>query len=89
MSMTVGVRELRQRAAEIIDAVRDGEVVTVTYRGKPVAQINPIRSRNEAAEAIDEAFGIWKDRRDMEDVRGWVRERRRARGARSSSTRTS
>ncbi|MGZ4240387.1 MAG: type II toxin-antitoxin system Phd/YefM family antitoxin [Actinomycetota bacterium] len=87
--MTVGVRELRQRAAEIIDAVREGEVVTVTYRGKPVARINPIRSRSEASDALGGAFGMWKDRRDMEDVRGWVREIRRPKGLRSSSTRTS
>lgn len=40
---TVGVRELRQNASEILREVEAGEAATVTVAGRPVAQIVPIR----------------------------------------------
>lgn len=39
--MDVGVRELRNRTAEVIAAVEAGERVTLTVRGAPVADIVP------------------------------------------------
>jgi prevent-host-death family protein len=39
--MHVGVRDLRNHTARIIDAVRAGERVTLTVRGEPVADIVP------------------------------------------------
>jgi prevent-host-death family protein len=39
---TVGVRELRQNASEILREVEAGESATVTVAGRPVAQIVPI-----------------------------------------------
>jgi prevent-host-death family protein len=37
--MEIGVRELRNRTGQIIDAVRAGERVTLTVHGEPVADI--------------------------------------------------
>jgi prevent-host-death family protein len=37
----VGVRELRNNTAQVIEAVRSGEVVTLTVHGEPVADIVP------------------------------------------------
>lgn len=39
MARTVGIRELRDSASSIIDRVEEGEVITVTKRGRPVARI--------------------------------------------------
>lgn len=39
---TVGVRELRQRASELLRQVEGGETVEVTDRGRPVALLTPI-----------------------------------------------
>jgi prevent-host-death family protein len=39
---TVGIRELKQNASAVIADVVAGEVVTVTSRGRPVAQISPL-----------------------------------------------
>jgi prevent-host-death family protein len=39
---TVGVRELRQYATQVLRRVRQGEVVGVTDRGVLVAQIVPV-----------------------------------------------
>lgn len=36
---TVGIRELKDKASAIIDRVEDGEAITVTKHGRPVARI--------------------------------------------------
>jgi prevent-host-death family protein len=87
MGMQVGTRELRLRAAEILRAVEEGEVVTVTRRGRPVAEIRPVRAGRRKLE--EDAFGMWRDRKDMEDPSAWVRNLRRRRLDRLYSTRTS
>jgi prevent-host-death family protein len=39
---TVGVRELRQRASELLRRVERGETIEITDRGRPVAVLGPI-----------------------------------------------
>lgn len=39
--MEIGVRDLRNRTGQVIDAVRSGERVTLTVHGEPVADIVP------------------------------------------------
>jgi prevent-host-death family protein len=39
--MEIGVRDLRNRTSQVIDAVRAGERVTLTVHGEPVADIVP------------------------------------------------
>ena len=41
-SSSVGVRELRQSASQILDQVKDGAVVEITEHGVPVARLVPI-----------------------------------------------
>lgn len=36
---TVGIRELKDKASSIIDRVEEGEAITVTKHGRPVARI--------------------------------------------------
>jgi len=52
---SVGVRELRQRASELLRRVEAGEVFEVTDRGRPVALLGPL----PAGEELDRlrAFG--------------------------------
>lgn len=38
---SVGVRELRQRASELLRRVEEGETIEVTDRGRPVAVLSP------------------------------------------------
>lgn len=40
--MTVGVRELRQRASELLRRVEAGETIEITDRGRPVALLSPM-----------------------------------------------
>lgn len=39
---TVGVRELRQRASELLRLVAGGETIQITDRGRPVAVLAPV-----------------------------------------------
>jgi prevent-host-death family protein len=39
--MEIGVRDLRNRTGEVVDAVQAGERVTLTVHGEPVADIVP------------------------------------------------
>ena len=45
MDLTYSTSEARARFSEIIRRVRDGRMVTVSYRGEPVAEIRPIQER--------------------------------------------
>lgn len=39
---SVGIRELRQRASELIRKVEAGETIEITDRGRPVAVLAPL-----------------------------------------------
>ena len=39
---SVGIRELRQRASELVRKVEDGETIEITDRGRPVAVLAPL-----------------------------------------------
>jgi prevent-host-death family protein len=39
--MEIGVRDLRNRTSQVIDAVKAGERVTLTVHGEPIADIVP------------------------------------------------
>lgn len=67
---TIGVRELRQNASEILREVEAGEAATVTVAGRPVAEIVPIRTQ---------PWTTWKRIRTVFDTPtdvGWDDERR-------------
>lgn len=75
--------ELRTKSSEIIRALERNESVTVFYRGKPVAVMQPIvadRSVEPQTKAANHAaFGIWRDREEMTDPVAHVRNLRRGR----------
>jgi prevent-host-death family protein len=39
---TAGIRELRQRASELLRRVERGETIEITDRGRPVALLGPL-----------------------------------------------
>lgn len=47
MALTVGAFEAKTKLAELLDKVEAGESVTITRRGKAVAQLVAIRSDDE------------------------------------------
>jgi prevent-host-death family protein len=57
--MEIGVRELRNRTARVIDAVKAGERVVLTVNGEPTADIVPHgnRARWLSGEQLQEQLG--------------------------------
>ena len=60
--LSVGVRELRQRASELLRLVARGETIEITDRGRPVAILGPLPEGSplellRAAGDIDSATG--------------------------------
>lgn len=49
----MGIRELKQNASKVIQEVKEGEVITVTEHGVPVAKIIPI-AKDRYQELIDD-----------------------------------
>lgn len=63
---SVGIRELRQRASELLRLVEDGETVEITDRGRPVAVLAPLPEaagikRLRAAGEMTPAKGTFDD----------------------------
>jgi prevent-host-death family protein len=63
---SVGIRELRQRASELLRRVEDGETIEITDRGRPVALLAPLPEgsplqRLRAWGDIDPANGDFDD----------------------------
>jgi prevent-host-death family protein len=46
---TVGIRALKQNASQVVARAASGEVVTITDRGRPVAQLVPVPGGRVAA----------------------------------------
>ena len=78
--MEMTAKALRSQVAAALACVERGEVVTITYRGKPRAKLVGV----EQPQPLDDgermpAFGMWRDREDMADVDAYVREARKGR----------
>jgi prevent-host-death family protein len=64
---TVGVRELRQRASELLRQVAQGETIEITDRGRPVALLGPLPAGDELTRmrAAGEVSATEGDLRDL------------------------
>ena len=74
--------DLRKKSSEIIRALHRNEPVTVMYRGKPAAVMQPITdaaSRTVAKASDHPAFGLWANRADLADVAAYVQNLRKGR----------
>ena len=77
--MEATAKDLRFHSKELLDAVKRGEEVVITYRGTPCAKLVPIAhgvSQGEDAEL----FGIWGDHDETESVQDFVDKARERRG---------
>lgn len=63
---TVGIRELKQNASAVVARAAAGETVTITDRGRPVAQMTPLpTSRLDQLVAAGLATPATGDLRDL------------------------
>lgn len=82
---TVTAKQLKQKTGEVIKRVRQGERFTITYRGKPVAVIEPPQFEEmEIREKLGPSEEAWKDIeetlentapafKDWREATAWVR----------------
>ena len=63
----VGVRELRQRASELLRLVENGETIEITDRGRPVALLSPLPEGSplERLRAAGEVVAATSDLADL------------------------
>lgn len=64
---SVGVRELRQRASELLRRVEHGETIEVTDRGRPVALLSPLPA-GSPLDALRASGEIDPATADLEDL---------------------
>ena len=77
--MKASILDLRRRMKDILLVLDRNESVTILYRGKEKAILSPIRQRTKEPVKDHEAFGMWRDRKDMTDVDAYVRNLRKGR----------
>ena len=77
--MEVTVLDMRRNPKRILDAIAQGETVSLTNRGKHVANIEPVAQRQRMDAGKHKAFGMWADREDMSDPAAYVRNMRKGR----------
>jgi len=78
--MVITVQQLKTQSGRIFGNVRNGQEMTISYKGRICAKIVPFNvdfANNNNAD--NELFGIWKDRDDMSDPSQYVRQIRKAR----------
>lgn len=75
---TATAKDLRQKTAALLDEVRRGQSVVITYRGRSIAVLTPVR-KAESKTLHPAGFGIWGDRKDLRSVEKWLGKLRRPR----------
>ena len=62
----IGIRALKQNASQVIATVVAGQTVTITDRGRPVAQMSPLGSGRLAA--LHDSGRTRPPRRDLREL---------------------
>jgi antitoxin (DNA-binding transcriptional repressor) of toxin-antitoxin stability system len=76
-TITITAKELRVGTSAILKETQKGNEVMITLRGRPAAILKPIGEKEHTFRKI--GFGLWKDRKDMEDPGKWLDDRRKER----------
>ena len=75
---TATAKDLRQKTAALLEEVRRGQPVVITYRGKSVAVLTPVKKAQRKT-LHPAGFGMWRGRKDMRSVEKWLSKLRRPR----------
>ncbi len=79
--MNASVLDFRRRMKDILQALDKNETVTILYRGKKKGIILPagLKKPESKPVAAHPACGMWKDRKDLKDVKAVIRKLREGR----------
>lgn len=75
--MQATFKQLRHETGAVLRAVARGERVTVTFRGRPVAEMTAVGQMQAAPD--EKLFGIWKDNADVASVEAYMNSVRKGR----------
>ena len=85
---TITAKQLKQKTGEVIKRIKSGERLILTYRGKPLAVIEPTLDKTKkAADRVKEFQKAWEniestldqttpEFKDWREATGWIRKRR-------------
>ena len=72
--------DMRRNPGKILEAIERNETVTLSRRGREIASIIPKqKAKGDLSLASNPAFGMWKDRKDLDDPVEYVRRQRKGR----------
>ena len=86
---TITAKQLKQKTGEVIRRIKSGERLTLTYRGKPLAVIEPtIKNDLKQLNKVQESAKAWKsiesrlnstnpEFKNWQEATRWVRNRSR------------
>lgn len=75
MLQQISIQDTRNNLASLVNQTSiTGKQFIITKFGKPSAMLVPVAAINfgKKDDALDAAFGIWKDRKDIKDSAKWV-----------------
>ncbi len=75
--MKATAKDLRFHSKDLLDTVKRGEEVVITFRGKPCAKLIPFEASKKTSK--NDFFGIWKDDERAKNVDDYVRGLRKGR----------
>jgi prevent-host-death family protein len=86
---TITAKQLKQKTGEVIRRIKSGERLTLTYRGKPLAVIEPtIKNNIKQLNKVQESVKAWEsiesrlnsttpEFKNWQEATRWVRNRSR------------
>lgn len=78
--MKATMTDLRRRLGGILAALERNEPVTISKRGREIAEIIPTQGiKHPLPIKENPAFGLWKDRPETQDPSHYVRQTRKGR----------
>jgi len=75
--MNATAKNLRFNSKELLDAVKRGEEVVISFRGKPCAKLVPYQETKKPEK--NDLFGMWQDDDATLNVEEYVRNLRKGR----------
>ena len=81
LKMQATAKDLRFHSTDLLNTVKRGEEVVISYHGKTCAKLVPIEDKTEILDSEDEneLFGIWSDNDETKDVIKYSRNARKGR----------
>jgi len=78
IAMKATAKDLRFQTNDLLNTVKRGEEVIISYHGKPCAKLTPLDDEDNNNQ-VNELFGIWEDNNQIDDVNEHIRNLRKGR----------